>query len=421
MPSPIPTRRDFLAGSAALLGSAALERRALAASRRGDLLRVGLVGCGGRGTGAAAQALSTAGEVRLTAMADLFADRLESSLRHLQHDDSGVASRVDVPAERRFTGFDGWRALLESDVDVVVLATPPHFRPAQLDGAIRAGKHVFCEKPVAVDGFGVRQVLAAAELAAQRGLSIVSGLQRHHQNGYVEGMRRVHAGAIGEIVAARCYWNMGHLWMNERRPEWSDMEWQLRNWLYFTWLSGDHIVEQHVHNIDVVSWAKQAHPVRALGCGGRQVRTEPAYGHIYDHHSVHFEYADGTWLFSMCRQMPGCANAVSEHLQGTRGRADFQDGSWRIHGDEPWQWTGPNNNPYQTEHDVLFDAIRAGKPVNEGQQVAESTLAAVLGRLATYTGRVVTWEQALASERLGPERYELGELPLPPVPMPGHA
>jgi predicted dehydrogenase len=418
-PLPSPSRRDFLLGSAALLGSATLELRAAARGRRDDELRVGLVGCGGRGTGAAAQALATEGEVRLTAAGDLFADRITTALRHLGGDDSAVAARVDVPPERRFTGFDAFEKVLATDVDVVILATPPHFRPAQFDAAITAGKHVFVEKPVAVDGHGVRQVLAAGERAAQRGLSVVCGLQRHHQNGYVEAIRRVHAGAIGDVVAARCYWNMGHLWMHRRRPDWSDMEWQLRNWLYFTWLSGDHIVEQHVHNIDVVNWAKRAHPVRALGAGGRQVRTDPAYGHIYDHHSVHFEYPDGSWLFSMCRQMPGCADQVSEHLIGSRGRADFADGSWRIDGDEPWQWRGPDNNPYQTEHDVLFAAIRAGRPVHEARAVAESTLTAVMGRMATYTGRVVTWDEALASPRLGPETYELGPLPTPPVPMPG--
>ncbi|MBL9078507.1 MAG: Gfo/Idh/MocA family oxidoreductase [Planctomycetes bacterium] len=412
-----PTRRSFLKHAAA--ATAAAPWLSFGARIAGtDELKVGLIGCGGRGTGAVAQALRTDGPVRLVAMADAFADHLAGSLRDLR-DDSAIASRIDVPEARCFVGFDAWQRLLASDIDVVVLATPPHFRPAMFEAAVAAGKHVFLEKPVAVDAPGVRRVLAAAELAREKRLAVVSGLQRHHQRSYLEAMTRIHRGDLGRILFARCSWNMGGLWMHPRQPQWSDMEWQLRNWLYFTWLSGDHIVEQHVHNLDVVNWALRAHPIRARGMGGRQVRTELAYGHIYDHHAVQYEYGDGAWLFSECRQIDGCHGDVSEHLYGTDGEAHL-GGRAQITGKQPWVFEGQDNDPYQAEHDDLFASIRSGAPLNEGQMVAESTLTAILGRMATYTGRVVTWDEALQSDqRLGPEGYAFGPLPVDPVPMPG--
>jgi predicted dehydrogenase len=418
---PGASRREFIQWSAAAVGASVLPRIPFVHDGRTDkLIRVGLIGCGGRGTGAAVNALRTKGEVELVAMADAFQDRLEGALGELQKKETGVAERVKVDPDHRFVGFEAAERLIASDVDLVILATPPHFRPAHFEAAVAAGRHVFFEKPVAVDGPGVRSVLAATEEAEQKNLAVVCGLQRHHQSGYLETMKRVHAGVIGDIVAARCYWNMGGLWMNERKPEWSDMEWQLRNWLYFTWLSGDHIVEQHVHNLDVVNWAKQTHPIRCHGLGGRQVRTDPAYGHIYDHHSVHYEYADGSWMFSHCRQIDGCHDEVAEHLIGTKGRADTDTERWSITGGNAWTYDGPKNNPYQTEHDDLFQSIREGKPLNEGRFVAESTLTAIMGRMATYTGKVITWDDALNSkERLGPSTYEFGPLPAPPVPMPG--
>jgi predicted dehydrogenase len=412
-----PTRRSFLKQTAAAAAAAPLMSWPVHAGGA-DELKIGLIGCGGRGTGAAFQALHTAGPVRLVAMADAFADRLQGSLQELLAD-TATAARVDVPEARRFVGLDGWQRLLASDVDVVLLATPPHFRPAMFEAAILAGKHVFLEKPVAVDGPGVRKVLAAAELAQQKRLAVVSGLQRHHQTSYREAMARIHRGDLGRILFARCAWNMGGLWMHPRKPEWSDMEWQLRNWLYFTWLSGDHIVEQHVHNLDVINWALLGHPVRARGMGGRQVRTDPAYGHIFDHHAVQYEYADGAWLFSECRQIDGCQDDVSEHLYGTDGEAHL-GGRAQITGRQAWTFTGPDNDPYQVEHDDLFAGIRSGDVPNEGRQVAESTLTAIMGRMATYTGREVTWEEALqAEERLGPTDYEFGPLAVDPVPMPG--
>jgi predicted dehydrogenase len=384
-------------------------------------LRVGLIGCGGRGTGAAAQALSTAGPVELVAMADLFAERLQGSLRSLRDPEQGVHERVRVDPEHIFTGFDAAEKLIASDVDVVLLATPPHFRAQHFASAVAAGKHVFLEKPVAVDGHGVRMALAAAELARQKKLSVVCGLQRHYQNGYRATMQRIKDGAIGELTAARCAWNTGFLWHKERKADWSDMEWQVRNWLYFTWLSGDHIVEQHVHNIDVINWAKGGHPVKACGMGGRQVRTDPKFGNIFDHHAVRFEYADGMWMFSECRQIEGCQNDVSEHLVGTRGRAHMDSERWTIEGQESWTHQGPNNNPYQTEHDELFASIREGRALNDGVMVAESTLTAIMGRMATYSGREVTWQEALESplHPSTPASYVFGPLANYPVAVPG--
>lgn len=418
------TRREFLAASAAAAAFPAIDMRLVPDLRRAPQddreLKVGLVGCGGRGIGAAQNALATKGNVKLVAAGDAFADNLMNGLRALAHPQSGVAAKVAVAEDKRFVGFDAFQRVLDADVDVVILATPPHFRPAQFAYAVEKGRHVFLEKPVAVDGAGVRQVLAAADVADQKKLCVGVGLQRHHQTGYVETMKRIHGGEIGDVVAARCYWNQGLLWHKDRRPEWSDMEWQMRNWLYFAWLSGDHIVEQHIHNLDVINWAKAAHPVRAMGMGGRQVRTDSKYGHIYDHHDVHFEFADGSFMFSQCRQIEGCANQVSEHVVGTKGRVDLNTGGWTITGENAWQFPRKDQNePYQAEHDDFFAAIRSGNVYNEARYGAESTLTAVMGRMATYTGRVVTWDEALASDRLGPETYAWSDLPVPPVPIPG--
>jgi len=266
----------------------------------------------------------------------------------------------------------------------------------------------------------VRRVIAAAEQAKTKKLAVVCGLQRHHQNGYLQAMERIHGGDLGRIVYARCAWDMGSLWHAARKPEWSDMEWQLRNWLYFTWLSGDHIVEQHVHNLDVVNWALQGHPLAARGMGGRQVRTDPKYGHIFDHHNVQFEYADDVRCFSECRQIDGCENDVSEHVYGSKGSCHMDSESWHIDGDKPWRYAGEKNDPYQTEHDDLFASIRASQPLNEGRMVAESTMTAILGRMATYSGKRVQWDDAIKSnETWGPKTYEFGPLAVDPVPMPG--
>jgi predicted dehydrogenase len=279
---------------------------------------------------------------------------------------------------------------------------------------------VFLEKPVAVDPAGVRIVLAAAEEADRKRLCVVAGTQRRHEKCYREAMAQLSGGAIGKIISARCYWNMGGLWMKPPQPEWSDMEWQLRNWLYFTWLSGDHIVEQHVHNLDVVNWALGGHPVRAMGMGGRQVRTHPHYGNVFDHFAVDYEYADGTHLISMCRQTDNCAAKVEEVFHGTNGKLTTRPGYAALDGAKSWRFKGDNGNPYVQEIIDLFAAIESGKRINEARSVAESTLTAIMGRMSAYSGKEVTWDQALNSKLdLTPSAYEFGPLPSPEVAVPG--
>jgi myo-inositol 2-dehydrogenase/D-chiro-inositol 1-dehydrogenase len=413
------TRRDFLktATTAALATAMAPGGNAFAGARASgsDAIRIGLIGCGGRGSGAVEDALTSSQGVSLVAMGDLFPDRLSASRDRLREK---FGSAIDVPPDRSFTGFDAYQKVLASDINYVVLATPPGFRPTHLGAAVAAGKNIFTEKPVAVDGPGIRTVLGLYDQARAKGLGIAAGTQRRHQTGYLETMRRVHDGAIGNILSARCYWNQGFLWKKERQPEWSDAEWQIRNWLYFTWLSGDHIVEQHVHNIDVVNWAMQTHPARANGMGGRQVRTSPDYGHIFDHFAIDYEYANGTTLMSQCRQIEGCDKAVSEALVGDKGSCQVD--KYTIAGPRAWQFGGKDNRPYVQEHADFIASIRAGKPYNELKTVAESTLTAIMGRMSAYTGKVVSWEQALDSkEQLMPPSLTLGPLPTPAVAVPG--
>jgi myo-inositol 2-dehydrogenase / D-chiro-inositol 1-dehydrogenase len=418
-----PSRRGFLKNSAATLAGATLAASAdlVANVHAGgsDLLKVGLIGCGGRGTGAATQALNADPNVRLIAMGDAFADHLEESLRTLKKEET-IAGKVDVKPDHCFVGFDAYRQVLATPIDVVILATPPHFRPAHLKAAVDAGKHVFCEKPVAVDAPGVRSVLATCEEARAKRLSLVSGLCFRYEHAKRETMTRVHDGAIGDIVALQTSYNMGYLWVRDRQPGWSDMEWQLRNWLYFTWLSGDHIVEQHIHSLDKMAWAmKDEYPIKATGMGGRQVRVEPKWGNIFDHHSVVFEYASGPKLFSCCRQQNGTAHDISDHIFGTKGTCHVM--THQITGEHPWSMhQDPRDDMYQNEHDELFASIRSGKPINNGDYMTRSTLMAIMGRMATYTGQVVTWEKALNSKQdLTPPHYEFGSLPVAPVARPG--
>jgi len=417
---PLTSRRDFLKTSAAAATLAAVTPVHAAGS---DVLRIGLIGCGGRGTGAATQALNADKNVKLVAMADAFEDRLESSLATLKRDDA-VAGKVDVKPEQRFVGFDAYQKLLASGVDVVLLCTPPHFRPLHLEAAVQAGKHIFAEKPVAVDAPGVRSVLATCETAKQKRLSLVSGLCLRYDFGFRELVGRLHQGAVGDVVAVQANDYRGSNWGKARQPGWTDMQYQMRNWYNFTWLSGDFNVEQHVHYLDVCAWVMgDRYPVKAIGLGGRQVRTGPEYGHIYDHFSVVYEYADGARLFSNCRQQKGCKGDSSAQVFGTRGRADISERrkGLVIRTDREWIYDGKLNNMYQTEHDELFASIRAGKPINNGTYMAYSTLLAIMGRMAAYTGQVITWEMALTSkENLAPARYDWNlELPVPAVAMPG--
>lgn len=391
-----------------------------------DTLRVGLIGCGGRGTGAAMDCLRAADGIELVALGDLFADRLERSHENLVRQveeakaegDRPLRGTLGVTPERMFVGFDAYRRVLDSGIDLVLIATPPVFRPIHVEAAVRAGKHIFMEKPVAVDPVGIRSIIRSSDLARERGLAIVAGTQRRHHGGYLEIVGRIRDGAIGEVRSAQVYWNQGGLWMHPRKPEWSDVEWQIRNWLYFTWLSGDHIVEQHIHNLDVANWVLGAHPVRAVGVGGRQWRTDPAYGHIYDHFGIDFEYPNGVHVMSMCRQIDGTASRVSEHVVGTRGVADPE--SWIEAGGTRVEVEQPEVSPYVREHVDLIASIRASAPLNEGRQVAESTLTAIMGREAAYTGQVIEWDELLVAEQdLMPPNLDFGPLAVPPVPMPG--
>jgi len=418
------SRRRFLqTSSATILAGASslnqfLSRSAHAAGN--DLLRVGLIGCGDRGTGAAAEALNADKNVKLVAMGDAFADRLQASLAKLK-ENKDINSKVDVPEDRCFVGFDAYQRVIDSGIDVVLLAEPPHFRPRHLKAAVEAGKHVFAEKPVAVDAPGIRSVLATCEEAQKKKLSIVSGLCLRYSRGFQESIQRIHDGALGEIRALLANDYRGSIWVKPRQPKWTDMEWQMRNWYYFTWLSGDFNVEQHVHYLDICAWLmKGEYPVRAVGMGGRQVRIGPEYGNIYDHHSVVYEYANGARLFSNCRQQPRCHSDMSCDVLGAKGTAHLTEEALTLSAGTTWKYSGPDNNIYQTEHDELFASIRSGKPINNGEYMAKSSLLAIMGRMATYTGQSITWEQALNSkEDLTPEKYEWGSIPIPSVAMPG--
>ncbi len=407
------TRRTFLKTSAGLAATSVIAANAHA--QGGDELKVGLIGCGGRGTGAASQALRADRNVKLWAMSDAFEDRLNQSLTVLQNDRE-IANKIDVPAARKHVGFDGYRQVIAS-CDVVLLCTPPQFRPIHLRAAVQANKHVFAEKPCAVDAPGVRSVIETCQDARRRNLSVVSGLCLRHDNGFKDSVQRIHDGAIGEIVTLQANDLRGPIWRRERTADMSEMTWQMRNWYYYTWLSGDFNVEQHVHFLDVCAWVmRDQYPVRCYGTGGRQVRTSTeTFGHIYDHFAVCYEYESGAKLFSTCRQQTGCRNDMSAHAAGRRGTALLTerrrglvlrtDGNERV-------YEGPTNNMYQTEHDVLFASIRNARPINNGEYMAKSTLMAIQARMACYTGQMVTWEQAMNSrEDLSPAGYTFDSRP----------
>ncbi len=392
-----------------LLGGLAPSPRAYASGS--DMIRIGLVGCGGRGSGAAHQALSTKGNVKLVAMADAFEDQLQSSLRNLKRQFGSQPERVAVDPDHQFVGFDAYEKLLASPVDLVILATPPGFRPIHFEAAVKAGKNIFTEKPLGVDGPGIRRVLAANEHAKAKNLKVGVGLQRHHQTAYLEAIDRIKSGAIGDVLAMRVYWNDGGVWEPRQTREQvkSEMEYQMRNWYYYVWLCGDHIVEQHIHNLDVGNWIKDGHPVRCWGIGGRQVLTDKRYGEIFDHHCVEYEYADGTRMFSQCRHQPNTWRSVTEHAIGTKGTRERQPAVDQVGERRMALPRPPAPNPYQVEHDDLFAAIRANRSYNEVENGAHSTLTAIMGRMATYSGKEVDWDAALNSQiDLMPERFRLG-------------
>ncbi len=401
------TRRSFLARSGGVLGGAALlgaldpSKFAYGASSSEEL-KIALVGCGGRGSGAANQALATfsQGPVKLVAMADVFEDRLKGALNNLK---SGHKDRVDVKEENQFLGFDAYKKAIAM-ADVVILATPPGFRPMMFEEAVRQGKHVFTEKPVATDAAGVNRFLAAAREAKTKGLKVGVGLQRHHQKGYIETIKRLHDGAIGDITSMRAYWNGATPWLKKRADlekaagrKLTEMEYQMRNWYYFTWICGDHIVEQHIHNLDVINWVKGfKYPVRAQGMGGCEVRKGVDYGEIYDHHAVEFEYEDGSRCSSFCRHIVNCWNSVSEAAVGTKGKVDINRYVISPTEGAAWRYKSEGDkDPYQQEHDDFFDAIRNNKDYSEAENGAMSTATAILGRQATYSGVVVEMEAML--------------------------
>jgi len=414
------SRRDFLKNStAAVVGgslAATLVAPAAVHAAGSDVLKVGLIGCGGRGMGAAVNAMNAEENVKLTVLADAFPDQIKHARDVLSKQ---IGARFAVDNEHCFDGFDAYKKVMASDVDVVLLCTPPHFRPAQLRAAIEAGKHVFCEKPVAVDGPGVRHVLESSRLAKEKKLSLVSGLCWRYDLGVRETIQRIQDGAIGDIVAIQENYLTGTLWHRGRQPNWSEMEYQMRNWLYFTWLSGDHIVEQHIHSLDKAVWLNgDKAPVRCFGLGGRQVRTDKQWGNAYDHFAVCYEWDNNVKCFSYTRQMSDCGNDVDDYILGSKGQAALLRHT--IKGASDWRYRGPKPSMYDVEHKELFAGIRSGNIINNGEYMSHSTLMAIMGREACYTGQTITSEQMLNSPVvLGPEKYEFGDIKIPEIAMPG--
>jgi myo-inositol 2-dehydrogenase/D-chiro-inositol 1-dehydrogenase len=419
---PALTRRAFVKSTAAL-SALPFAASALGRSNSTDTLKIGLVGCGGRGTGAIVEALRADPNVVLTAMGDVFGDRVRACLNHIRTQDD-IADRIRVDEAHLFSGFENCEQVVDSGIDVLVHATPPVFRPAHLRYAVNAGKHVFTEKPMAVDAPGIRSVQRTTEVARRNNLALVAGFCWRYHIAQRALFEQIHNGRLGAIRAMETTYNTGPLQDVPRQDGWSDMEWQLRNWKAFIWASGDHIVEQAVHAIDWINWAMNGEvPARATAVGGRQCRTGKWTGNMYDHFSVTYEYASGTRAYHMCRQIAGCTNDNTAHILGTRGTC--HDVPWtpdqiRIEGDDPWQYAGESNNMYQTEHDELFASIRRGAPINDGVWMCNSTMMAIMARMCAYTGQTLTWEQCMKSEEnLTPDTWEWGARDFPAVPMPG--
>jgi len=419
------TRRKFLksTGAAALGGTIALNLGIPKSSfaMNNDTLKVGLIGCGGRGTGAANQALNADPNVVITHMADIFQDRLELSINSLKklHGD-----KIMVDQDTKFVGFEGAKQVIDSDVDVVILTTPPYFRPQQLEMAVEAGKHIFCEKPMAIDAPGIKRILAAAKKAKEKNLSLVSGFCWRYDTPKRETFSRILDGAIGNVNSVYNTYNTGALWLRDTEPDWSPMRKKMRNWLYYNYISGDHIVEQAIHSIDMMSWALgDVQPVKATGTGGRQSRTGAEYGNIYDHFAIVYEYENGVKGYHFSRQQKDCSGSYAVEMMGDKGHAvvNCSRGRHTILGAEEWKYKGKGNDMYQQEHDELFASIRAGKPMNDGEWMAQSTMLGIMGRMVAYTGQTITYEEALNSqEKLGPDEInDSTEFTDPPVAQPG--
>ncbi len=440
-----PTRRGFLtsaaAGSAALAVNLALTRNVHAAGS--DTIKVGIIGCGGRGSGAAGDVLQAAPNVEIVAIGDAFKFRVDGLRRQLNNADSRkaqaakkVGNVTELSEDRCFVGLDAYEKVINSDANYIILATPPGFRPTHLQAAIAARKNIFTEKPVGTDCAGIRKVLAANEEAKKYGLHIAAGTQRRHQPAYLEVMKRIHSGEIGDITSLRAYWNGQGIWFRDREElvkhgeKATDLAYQLHNWYHFVWICGDHIVEQHVHNIDVCNWAIGKHPVRANGMGGRHSRPSKTKdpnidGHIFDEFAVDFEYDNGVHLLSMCRHIPGSPGNVSEAVVGTKGSAETSDGStYRVNGKQvvSREEAAKARSAYVQEHTDLINSIRKGEPLNELENVAFSTLTAIMGRHATYTGKQVTWDFLLnkSTEDLIPAKLDWDmSMPQVAVAVPG--
>jgi myo-inositol 2-dehydrogenase / D-chiro-inositol 1-dehydrogenase len=421
------SRRQFLRAGGALAAAGSTIPVALGARLASDskeTLKIGLVGCGGRGGGAATNALRADLNVKLVALADAFPDQLTNKLKSLQSQ-TDIADRIDVPEERQYVGFDAYKNVIDQ-VDVVLLATSPHFRPLHVEYAVEKDTHAFVEKPIATDAPGVRRMRAACDKAAEKGISISSGLCYRYQHAKQATLQRVHDGMIGEIKSMECTYNTGGLWHRGRKPEWSEMEYQMRNWLYFTWLSGDHIAEQHIHSLDKLAWAmNDVPPMKATASGGRIVRSDEQWGNIYDHFNTVFEWEGGVKGFSSCRQWVGADGNVSDFVVGTKGTAALQ--SHRIQmtdpgaGEEKWRYRGEGpDDMYQNEHDVLFAALRAGDRIDNSDYMCKSTMMAIMARMSAYTGKSVTWDMAWNSkEDLSPPAYDWTDMEMRPVAQPG--
>ncbi len=424
------SRRNFVKLSAAGTGAALVTglgaSRVMGATAGSDRIRVGVIGAGGRGRGAAQNCLESSPGVEIVAVGDLFQRQVDGAETAIKK----FAAEKKLPEQKmqKFWGFDNYQKVLAADIDMVILAAPPGFRPSHFEAAVNAGKHIFTEKPIAVDPVGVRQFIAAAKKAKEKRLGVVAGTQRRHQPSYLETMKRVHGGDVGELVGGQCYWNGTGIWFREKNdpkfPElakMSDLEWQCWNWYHWDWLSGDQIVEQHIHNIDVMNWAFGGPPVKFLGMGGRQNRGSIP-GNIWDHFAVEMEYANGARVMSMCRHTPKSTQRVSEHLVGTKGVVDTaQSGDATIKGAKPFKYDGPLPNPYVVEHTNLIASLRRNDPLNEGEQVAMSTLTAIGGRMSAYTGREISWNWLLNGSKLDifPKQIAAGPGVFPAVPMPG--
>jgi len=419
-PSDSVSRREFNKTVAAAGVSLALPATGVFAAGS-DTIRVAAVGCGERGTVDVVNCLKSAPGVELVAIADLFPDKVEAALAKLRQE---VPDQVKVPAERVFLGFDAYEQVLAlDDVNLVMLLTPPGFRPQMVAAGVEAGKHLFVEKPGAVDPVGVRALIEASGRAAQRGLSLVVGTQQRYAPQYLELIQRIRDGQIGELTHLEALW-IGdmELWhYHDRQPSWSDMEWQVRCWPLFTWLSGDHYVEQLVHNLDVVNWVADATPVVCQGLGGRQVRTGPEFGNIFDHFAVRYEYGNGLTMFAMATQQRGISTRVGNVIHGTRGTANVNRATATITGERPWEFDGDGSSGDLEMYAALIKSIRTGQPINEGARLAEATMTGVMGRMSAYTGRALKWDWAMNASKLDlrPAKYEMGPLPVAPVAMPG--